>query len=142
MRDAIGGSVTIVIISVFIVIVLAYLAFNVNYTKAFRMKDKIITVYEEYNGNCQSACQNKIVSYAHDIGYNVSSDALRCREGWSKYQNYFCYKEVTVSNIKDVGRKKYYKIATKINIEIPIIQNVFNFQMFWITGDTKTFTEK
>ena len=44
MRDALGGSVTIVIIVVFIVIVLGYLAFNVNYTKAFRMKDKIISV--------------------------------------------------------------------------------------------------
>ena len=49
MRDAIGGAVNIVIIVVFIVIVLAYLAFNVNYTKASRMKNKIIATYEDYD---------------------------------------------------------------------------------------------
>ena len=47
MRDALGGTVTLVIIVVFIVIALGYMAFNVNYTKAFRMKDKIITLYDD-----------------------------------------------------------------------------------------------
>jgi hypothetical protein len=42
MRDAMGGSVALVIIVVFIVIALGYMAFNVNYTKAFNMKNKII----------------------------------------------------------------------------------------------------
>ena len=43
MRDAIGGVVNITIIVTFLVIVSGYLAFNVNYTKAFRVKNKIIT---------------------------------------------------------------------------------------------------
>ena len=43
MRDALGGIVNITIIVVFLVIVSGYLAFNVNYTKAFRVKNKIIT---------------------------------------------------------------------------------------------------
>lgn len=46
MRDAIGGVVNIQIILVFIVIVSGYLAFSVNYTKAFRVKNKIITTLE------------------------------------------------------------------------------------------------
>ena len=47
MRDSLGGAVNIIIIVVFIVIALGYMAFNVNYTKAFRMKNKIISVNKE-----------------------------------------------------------------------------------------------
>ena len=42
MRDAFGGIANMVVIIVFLVIVSGYLAFNVNYTKAFRVKNKII----------------------------------------------------------------------------------------------------
>ena len=45
MRDALGGTVVLVIIVVFIVIVSGYMAFNVNYTKAFRIKNKIVDNY-------------------------------------------------------------------------------------------------
>ena len=52
MRDGIGSTVMITIIIAFIVCASSYLAYNVNYTKAFRMKNKIISVYEDYNGVC------------------------------------------------------------------------------------------
>ncbi|MBO4731371.1 MAG: hypothetical protein J5597_01005 [Spirochaetaceae bacterium] len=63
MRDAMGGSVALVIIVVFIVIALGYMAFNVNYTKAFRMKNKIISVYEKYEGKCEENCEKEIKDY-------------------------------------------------------------------------------
>ena len=43
MRDALGGVVNLAMIVVFLVLVCGYLAFNVNYTKAFRVKNYIIT---------------------------------------------------------------------------------------------------
>ena len=141
MRDAIGGSVTIVIITVFIVVVLAYLAFNVNYTKAFRMKNKIISLYDEYNGVCTNECESEITNYARDVGYKSGNSS--CASGWNPHSGYYCAKKERVSSsggVNDLGEKYYYKIATQINIEIPIIQNVFRYQYFWITGDTKTFT--
>ena len=73
MNESLGGLVNIVIISVFIVIAMGYIAFNVNYTKAFRMKDKIITVYDKYDGNCDinSPCSDEIKEYAREIGYSA-----------------------------------------------------------------------
>ena len=59
MRDAFGGAVNIYIIVVFIVFALGYMAFNVNYTKAFRMKDKIVALYEKYNGDRKEYVQGK-----------------------------------------------------------------------------------
>ena len=74
MRDSLGSVVVLTIIVVFVVIVSAYMAFNVNYTKAFRMKNRIISLYEEYDGKCFSTgeCETKIRNYAKEIGYNPS----------------------------------------------------------------------
>ena len=52
MRDSLGGAVNVFIIVIFIVFALGYMAYNVNYTKAFRMKNKIVFTYEKYKGKC------------------------------------------------------------------------------------------
>ena len=52
MRDAFGGVANLAIIIVFLTLVSGYLALNVNYTKAFRVKNKIISTFEQFEGNC------------------------------------------------------------------------------------------
>ena len=80
MRDAFGGIVNISMIVVFLVVVSGYLAFNVTYTKAFRMKNKIITTLEQYEG-CQGTNEQTWVGiledYANSIGY-VTPDVNYC----------------------------------------------------------------
>ena len=145
MRDAIGGVVNLVIIVVFLIIVSGYLAFNVNYTKAFRVKNKIITTYEQYSGNCASGtpCDNIIVQYMQRLGYNVDVD-LRGLEKSAKQGNKmscshgYCAEEVIVNN--NEIPKVYYRITTKIVVDIPIIKNIMTQNnTFNITGNTKTF---
>lgn len=147
MRDAIGGSVVITIIVFFIVVVSAYMAFNVNYNKAFRMKDKIIAVYEEYKGECETntACQKKISDYAKSVGYKPAK--LNCKDGYSSIDELYCVKEVD-GTIRSSGAYEgeslnsyYYKIQTKIDIRIPIIDNLMGLKVFTITGDTKVFVK-
>ena len=132
MRDALGGVVNLVIIVFFIVIALGYLAFNVNYTKAFRMKDKVIATMNKFNGDCavscmedddcETLCLSQIVNYAKEIGY--SNKSLECSMYGAGFQNsnnltlklsnknvntnfnnLFCYKKVTVST----PSSSYYK---------------------------------
>ena len=50
MREAIGATWIFGIVIVFIVVFTGYLAFSVNYAKAFAMKDSIIDILEENNG--------------------------------------------------------------------------------------------
>ena len=146
MRDAMGGSVALVIIVVFIVIALGYMAFNVNYTKAFRMKNKIISVYEDYDGECLSDCRNAIKEYSKTIGYS-SGNNMNCPSGFKNIDDLYCVNELKYLNrtsdrsglIDDMKDKRYYRIITKINIEIPIINNILDLKIFYITGDTKTF---
>ena len=159
MRDALGGTVSLVIVSVFIVIALGYMAFNVNYTKAFRMKDKIISLYEDYKGECHNdeTCRKAILDYANTLGY-ANDNSLNCDKMGSGYTKdkygLYCYKEERVHPgktsaegnvpiyqgvVQDQKDKHYYRIVTKINLKIPIISNVFDFSAFYIKGDTKAF---
>lgn len=139
MRDAFGGIVNIAIIVVFLILVSGYLAFNVNYTKAFRVKNKIISTLEQYEGVCPegSACDRAITNYMKEIGYNAENFRLRgydCpdRKG-------YCIKKIDAST--DTGGidgtdKFYYEVVTKINIEIPIINRI-GLQFFQVSGSTK-----
>ncbi len=148
MRDAIGGSVTIVIIVVFIAIVSGYLAFNVNYTKAFRMKNKIISYYDDYNGECDTnaQCRRKIKEYAKEVGYNPAK--LNCPNGYAAKDNLYCSKKVSANSVassashNDRRKKTYYKIVTKINIEIPIVNYFFDISLFNVSGDTKVYIQR
>ena len=36
----------------------------------------------------------------------------------------------------------YYRILTRIDIRIPIVQNVLNLRVLNVTGDTKTFRDE
>ena len=144
MRDALGGTVSLFIISVFIVLALGYLAFNVNYTKAFRMKDKIISVYEKNEG-CReySKCQKEIDDYARSIGY--MPDNISCGDDFSNVSGnggkLFCVKGRLVNKpsggVFDQKPKCSYKVVTKINISIPIIDSLLDIDVFKVKGDTK-----
>lgn len=140
MRDAFGGIVNIAMILTFIVLVSGYLAFNVNYTKAFRVKNKIISTYEQYEGKCGSSsseCREKIQAYMEQVGYSspkmTKGDYTGCANG-------YCYKEIEVEKTSNIekGKKVYYKIKTQITIDIPIINKILpGLRIFEVTGDTK-----
>lgn len=124
MRDALGGLVNIVIIVVFLVIVSGYLAFNVNYTKAFRVKNKIISVIETHEG-LDSSGEQEIESYAKSIGYNVSIPKdFRASEGWEAKTNCGFYYKVVDSPTSGDIHKNYYEVITFVSVDIPIIKKI------------------
>ena len=55
VRDAISGAMTLQIIVIFMIIINCYLAFSVNYTKAFRVKNEIRSIVEKNEGMTCSA---------------------------------------------------------------------------------------
>ena len=153
MRDSIGGTVILVIIMVFMVFAIAYLAYNVNYQKAFIIKNKIISIYEKYNGNCNaSTCVKEIEAYAKEIGYdtdnNFDCNKIKGSDFNGKFisgtKKLFCVKGVKKAKkskvYNDTGKVScYYQIVTKINIRVPVIENVIGTPALYVTGDTKVF---
>ncbi len=151
MRDAYGGIVNIAIVVVFLVLVSGYLAFNVNYTKAFRLKNKIISLLEEYEGagyenipgcNGSGLCGD-IRNYASQIGYNVNSmNAPDDGNSWVCDKSVgYCVALMGKGNNSDAVNESsdvYFTVITQININIPIINNIMGLRIFQVSGSTKT----
>ena len=86
MKEAFGGTWIMGFVVLFIVLFSAYLAVSVNYTRAFKVKNKIVNIIEENEGfNTRS--KERISTYLNEIGYNtVQIDSGRCPNGSSSYQ--------------------------------------------------------
>ena len=140
MQDAFGGLLSMGIIIFFLVLVSGILGFTYSYAKAFRMKDYVITTFEQYdalgctsgiNSSDDTACKNLIRQKANQLTYNTN---MSCRgsEGEEKGINgLFCYKR------KDINGRLIYEITTQVNIEIPIINNLFGLKIFQVHGSTR-----
>ena len=150
MRDSLGGLVSIFIIVIFVVLIMGYLAFNVNYTKAFRMRDKVIDTLNRNNGVCGKYCRNEINQYAADIGY-MGFD--KCVHGAKDELgiDYVCTKMVfdssnssSTSNTIYGDKTYHYIIYTRITIDIPVINSLLklNESLGELKGITKTFVMK
>ena len=147
MRDAFGGIMNIVIIAVFLVIVEGILGMTVNYSKAFRMKNYVISVIEQYEGNngCFSStscgnggncCKEKIRQHAIQLGYSPAK--LNCHSGYTDVDGFFCYKRLESNNSGySAGEYASYRIVTQVDIGIPIINNIMGLEFFQVTGDTR-----
>lgn len=146
MRESIGGTWLLGFVVLFIVLFSGYLAVSINYTKAFKVKNQIINLIEQYEGfrvtelNLASASdaelsasnntEDKIYQYIKGIGYaNTTISSSKCKDRGNYYTGGYCIKRIgTTSN------GAYYKVTTFINIELPLIWTSFTIP---ITGETK-----
>jgi len=139
MKDAIGGVFSIQIILIFLVLINAYLAFSVNYTKAFRIKNNIVSILEQQEGFTRDAA-GQIEKIMMDTGYNINDINKRCgNDGYVAITNNaggYCLR----LNMNSDGTGGYYSIKTYISIDIPILNNLFSrfSNAFAIKGETKT----
>lgn len=139
MRDAFGGIVNIVLVAIFLVIISGILGLVVNYTKAFRMKNAVISAIEQYDGakSCfgntsATGCSDHIKEKAKAYGYNPTE--LHCPSDYTKSYDLFCYKRVN----SDSGKNYVYTIITQVDINIPIINKMMGLSIFQVHGDTRS----
>ena len=148
MKQAIGSGWMLGFVSIFIVLFTAYLAISVNYTKAFKVKNRIISLIEENEGFTYSSdvketgtniddiknkakqeTEDKIYLYLNEIGYNYTD--VKCPDSigdGNEFTGGYCVKKITNSQGSD------YTVATFISLELPIIWIKINVP---ITGETK-----
>lgn len=141
MRDAFGGILNIILIAVFLIIIEGILGLVVNYTKAFRMKNAVISSIERYEAHgCfsdqtsgESDCRNLITEQAKNIGYHPVE--LHCPSGqeFTQSDSLFCYKKSTSNS----GNNDIYTIVTQVDINIPIINKIMGLSFFQVHGDTR-----
>lgn len=143
MRDAYGGIVNIMFIVVFMVVINGYLAFAANYNKAFRVKNKIISLIEQNEGwdNNKEDLKEKIQTEMKQVGYAVTDldiSGYDCDKQWG-----YCVRQYYTSG-PDQGEitKITYKVVTAVNVDIPIIRNVLpKLSVFQVSGTTKAISQ-
>ena len=149
MRDAIGGLFSLQAIVIFMIVVNCFLAFSVNYTKAFRAKNEIRSIIEKYEGlTCPALRQ--VEDTLNKNKYHISEDYVSSctKDGYevaygSNSTPLFCYKVQKVdrtgtSNKNQLYKGAYYTVATFVNIDIPIFNKVFAGigNVFMVRGET------
>lgn len=149
MRDAIGQVFALQIILAFVLLINGYMAYSVNYTRAFRVKNQIVNIIEQYEGPTNDEGMEKINDYINKMTYNVSNQQMlnyindnpgaECPgyNGW-------CYVAHDVSINDGDGQRNgtYYSVVTFVNIDIPVINNLIGLGNFLqVVGETRTIYE-
>ena len=133
MRDAFGGAFMIKVMLIFLGIYIAFMAVALNYAKAFRVKNQIINIIEQYEGYEKKASDNTevkdiIASYLDNMGYNVQ---IQC-SGVSQ-TNSCDTRGYRVEKI-DTSKGAYYAVETYIKLELPFLNINITIP---INGETK-----
>lgn len=136
MKQGIGFSVTINIISIFIVVTFAFLVASLNYYKAYKVNNSISSIIEKYEGY-NTLSKNEIATKLTSLGY--VNGRGRCETGNENDTSFsYCVYEQPVN--KSTGKRKY-KIVTFINFNIPVVNQTLNLPVRTYTEPIYIFTE-
>lgn len=154
MKEAIGNAMLFNIIIVFVVILIAFFVGSLSYSKAFKVKNKIVEEIEkeeEYNEAAtleieswlgSGGSNGKGIGYRHNTGSlnntgNCSSDKGTLVNKSSNYQ--YCVYEINTCKTGREGRcGKYYKVIAYMYFDVPIIGDLIKIP---VSGETMIFTE-
>ena len=147
MRDAIGQVFAVQIILAFVLLINGYMAYSVNYTRAFRVKNQIVNIIEQYEGPYNDEAIARINAIIDQMTYEVpprltqdflddyaNVDEKSCQNGW-------CYiaHDVSIDEADGERTGKYYSVVTFVNINIPVINNIVGLGDFLrVVGETRT----
>ena len=152
MREAIGNTFIVNLLMVFIGVMSALLIGSVSYSKAFKVKNRIIYTIEKYGGwNVTTSAGTNVVkaeieANLKEIGYplvvsnpfiggcpnrNGATLVYGGNSGSNKYENTYHYCVYEYKNEKGL----YYGVTTFMHFDIPLIGNYLEFP---VNGKTKT----
>ena len=146
MREAIGGTWITSLIIVFIFVFTAFLALSINYSKAFRVKNEVLSFIEKGEGITNETIK-LTNNYLRNTGYSYVG---KCETGYygvsinnntngiyeeaisNKEYNY-CIKKVksTAINFPD---RSYYEVKLFFKFNLPVVGDIF---LFKVEGQTK-----
>ena len=155
MRDAFGGAFMIKIFIVFIFVYICLTAMALNYAKAFKVKNEIITYLEtnEITDVCkmnieeiktmEDFFENELVGKR---GYNVSEHGT-CQKNGPKYDPNtnecigYCYSsgiDIDIAGKAVNTEGIYYNVSTYMSWGIPFLNNLLKLNGNNVERETKT----
>ena len=148
MREAIGGTWIMQLVIVFMLVFVAFLALSLNYSKAFQMKNEVLTMIEKKEGLTDDAEGTiaLINSYLATNGYhvqktcpensygvtNLNSIAVESTNPGRNY--YYCIQKIK-SPSNNNPEKVYYNVNLFFYFNLPVVGDIFKFTINGSTND-------
>lgn len=144
MRESIGASFVLYAIVIFVSIFCLFFISGLSYTKAFKIKNRIVDIIEE-NGGYNQKAQEEIASALKKAGYRVKKGNPECNkiskisskrnaEILTNAPNNYRYCVYKVATTKG----DYYGAVAFMYFEIPVIHAHLEFPVY---GETKVMGE-
>lgn len=150
MREAVGSAFLVNLILIFIGVISALVIGSISYSKAYKVKDRIVYVIEKYDGFTDAA-ETELDTSLRNLGYSIRSGqntgASNCetiyrRKTGSKYDsskllhgnsvnseyNYCVYKYDY-----DTSIGVYYGVTSFMRFDIPLLGGLLTFS---VNGET------
>lgn len=140
MKESIANSYIFNIIIIFIGIIIVILIGSLSYSKAFKIKTKMLSIIEKYKGYNDNNVRTEIDNYLKTAGYTVTrtNTSGKCptvngAKAINTIKNYdYCiYRFNTVKG-------PYYRVTVFISFDIPIISSYLRIPM---SGETRVIYE-
>lgn len=139
MREAIGSSLLLSIVVVFVSLIILFFVGILSYSKAYKAKNRIIDVIEKYDGyenqydeNGKNIVEDEIISSLSEMGYQVGN----CENSGNINKSGYKYCVYRIDTEKD--GHYYYKVTTYVQFYFPIINELFKPA---VTSETKILGE-
>lgn len=146
MKEAIANAGVFNLIIIFVIILLAFFIGSLGYSKAFKVKNIIISEIEKEE-NYNEAVNENVETLLGSVGYrmNNSDSFSKCPEVAgaemvnlnSNYQ--YCVYKFDDCKDKNNNNSKcsiYYRVVTYMYFDVPIINNLIKIP---VIGETKSF---
>lgn len=138
MKASIGGSMLLYIVLFFVSIVILFFVGIIAYTKAYRVKNRIVNIIEE-NGGYTADLKATIDGELKKYGYLTTKVSVDCKKA-SSHSNSTCenlpagqYKYCICHTTHNSG--KVYEVITYTQFDIPLIGGILSNA---VHGETKT----
>ncbi len=148
MRQAIGTTWLMQLVIIFMLIFVAFLALTINFTKAFKIKNELITMIEKNEGlsSGEDGTISLINNYLSHNGYMVkgkcdnseygvsslNSDSIEVANSNETY--FYCIKKTSFGTPAYPERAKY-TVRIFFHFSLPIIGDLFTFTSEGMTVD-------
>lgn len=146
MHESMGNAFITGLVITFIIIFMLFFATSTSYTKAFKVKNKIVEILEKYDdilnespttsSGLTANIENEINTILSDIGYRISPNPNNCplrngvgavNKNQTANYEYCIYKYET-------SRGTYYGVTAYMYYQIPVIGAELKFPVY---GETK-----
>lgn len=158
MKEAVGGVSLFNIVIVFVLLFTGYISLSINYSKAYNVKNELITIIKNQGGVCTSNrasvndnCYNfaqQIQDFFKETSYRSVANC-NTNDGWLGYSRSgelltdgknasFCVKAIKVKSNSELPNALYYQVKVFYQLDLPVIHNLFEFSIF---GETSRIYE-